>query len=169
MKKTLKGFTLIECLVALAILGIASLTMAQIYARVAARNNMNHLVNTSLAYQMKYVESYTDSETISVKYNFTGDTAGVPPHRGGSTSGSGTMQQASSSNKSFVKIISSYNSETDAAPAHAKGNSYSYPVNIYVLQSRDRGDRDSNDSGYENGVYDEKPDNLRYKYVLGAR
>ncbi|MGN0587459.1 MAG: type II secretion system protein J, partial [Oscillospiraceae bacterium] len=34
-KKSVKGFTLVECLVALAILGIASLIMVQIYANVS--------------------------------------------------------------------------------------------------------------------------------------
>ena len=45
MKKHIKGFTLIECLIALAILGIASLTMAQIYASVAQRNRNNQIID----------------------------------------------------------------------------------------------------------------------------
>ena len=71
MKKHFKGFTLIECLIALAILGVASLTMAQIYASVAQRNRNNQIMNTSLSNQMSYVERYTASEAVPIYYGST--------------------------------------------------------------------------------------------------
>ena len=70
MKKT-RGFTLVECIVALAILGIASLVMAQIYAAVSQQNRLNHQNNASIANQMKYVEEKTDSEAIRVPSGLT--------------------------------------------------------------------------------------------------
>ncbi|MDD7428745.1 MAG: prepilin-type N-terminal cleavage/methylation domain-containing protein [Oscillospiraceae bacterium] len=55
--KKLKGFTLIECIVAMAILGIASLLMVQIYGTVAKMNRENNRMNNSLEKQMEYAEN----------------------------------------------------------------------------------------------------------------
>lgn len=144
MKKSFKGFTLVECIVALAILGVASLTMAQIYATVSLRNKNNHMINTSLSNQMAYVETYTDSEAYPIYYNNsnTADTSTIPPHMTGSTGGAN------------VKIVSSYNNYE-----------YSYAADIYVLKSRDGNDKDSDDTGYIGETEDNY--NLRYKYILG--
>ena len=139
MKKRFRGFTLIECIVAMAILGIASLIIAQMYAAVSTRNKMNHLVNSSLSNQMAYVEKYTDSEAVSITYSGTITTK--PPHISNP-----------SNNTNVVKI-----ERTD------NGDLYSFPVDVYVLKSRDRHDNQlGNDSGYSEEDY-----NLRYKYVLG--
>ncbi len=151
MKKTFKGFTLIECIVALAILGVASLTMAQIYARVAARNRENHLVNTSLSNQIAHVEQYTDHtkpDAVGIYFNNSAttpdneasesSTTKYPPHK-----------NTSASNMPQVKIVSSYGN-----------NEYSYSADVYVLKSRDTSDT----------VYADTADNkhnLRYKYVIG--
>ena len=157
MKKRFKGFTLIECLVALGILGIASLTMAQIYAAVSQRNKMNHLVNTSLSNQMAYVEKYTNSEAIEIKYNNGTAVSNAektkPPHnRSGVTS-----------YNNYVKVARTEGTNTYV---------YSYPVNIYVLRSRDRDNNaidktrtqvNSGDVGSTAG-YGESDYNLRYKY-----
>lgn len=157
MKKSFKGFTLIECIVALAILGIASLTMAQIYASVSSRNKMNHLVNTSLANQVAYAEKYTKdtADTITVKYN------------------NGTAVSSSETSKPAHKrtTVSNYNNYVEIVnktPASAsKPEEYSFPVDIYVLKSRDRnGDplTAAGDAGYKEADY-----NLRYKYLQGNK
>ena len=147
MRRKIKGFTLIECIVALAILGVASLTMAQIYANVAKRNRDNHLVNTSLSNQMAYVEQATGAEAVQILY--TGASSTQPPHN-------------NSSITQYVKIENTCNSTT---------YTYSYPVDIYVLRSRDAatptnefglGSNDPNYSGASEDNY-----NLRYKYLLG--
>lgn len=65
--KKLKGFTLIECIVAMAILGIASLLMVQIYGTVAKMNRENNRMNNSLEKQMEYAEN-------ELKKANTGDT-----------------------------------------------------------------------------------------------
>ncbi len=70
--KKLKGFTLVECLISLAVLAVASLVMAQIYASVGSINRQNHYMNTSLAAQMALVEQ-RDVDTETIKYNTTGE------------------------------------------------------------------------------------------------
>ncbi|MBP1549058.1 MAG: prepilin-type N-terminal cleavage/methylation domain-containing protein [Oscillospiraceae bacterium] len=143
MKKTFKGFTLIECIVALAVLGVASLTLAQIYSSVALKNRENHIVNTSLSNQMAYVEKYTDSASTTL--NFGGSTSGTPPHK-----------DSSSTNNYYVQIKSSYTG-TSTYFTYSQ-NTYSYGVDVHVLKSRDSDDN----------VYDDAADNkqnLRYKYL----
>lgn len=155
MKKGFKGFTLVECIIAMAILGIASLLVAQIYAAVSTRNKMNNLVNSSLVYQMSYVEKYTNSDIIPLYFGGSqaadpeiSSTTRKPPHK---------SVGVSDTTKPYVVIQSNYTGN----------NEYSYPADIYVLKSRDR---DGNvltatgDSGYKEADY-----NLRYKYLLGHK
>lgn len=110
-----KGFTLVECIVALAILGIASLLMAQIYAQVALINKRNHAVNSSLSMQMKYVEQYTNAAAIPAWVAVYTNT-NTPPH------------EQSPKNT----LIEFKNNNT--------GSIYSYGVEVYVLKSRDASD-----------------------------
>ncbi len=160
--KKFKGFTLIECLVALAILGIASLIMAQIYANVSRINRNNHLVNTSLSYQMKYVEEKTDTEAVGVYYggSKTYKDSGLatpitkPPASGG---GAG-------SNNNYIKIQSDYE-YVDFSSTAGEKNVYSVGIDVYALLSRDQNDHDKDDSGYSGQAEDNY--NLRYKYILG--
>ncbi|MDE6593654.1 MAG: prepilin-type N-terminal cleavage/methylation domain-containing protein [Oscillospiraceae bacterium] len=56
MKKRFKGFTLIECLVALAVLGVSSMLLVQAYSQLMKMTNLNHAVYTSIADQMADVE-----------------------------------------------------------------------------------------------------------------
>lgn len=56
MKRSFKAFTLIECLVALAVLGIASLLLVQAYTQLMKMTNLNNAVYTSIADQMADVE-----------------------------------------------------------------------------------------------------------------
>lgn len=187
MKKRFKGFTLIECLVALAVLGIASLTMAQIYASVAQRNRNNHILNTSISNQMSYVERYTDSQTVPIYYGSTTNVADneskktsttkYPPHR-----------KTQSTNYNYVKIIKVKStadplSDTFNATSDRIANStYSFPVDVYVLMSRDKNDVSSNnkkpdgtsaafDAQYKdyfmNSSGKDSDINLRYKYITG--
>lgn len=189
MKKHFKGFTLIECLVALAILGIASLTMAQIYAGVSKRNKSNHFVNTSLSNQMAYVEKYTDAETVKIYYNGTSTsqkdpnvttTDRKPPH-----SGAGAVTHKNN----YVRIIRVDSTDGKTlldGTGSTKDETYSFPVDTFVLYSRDNKnvnslgkDESGNNVGF-NSQYKEffesesnptKEDNynLRYKYILGHK
>lgn len=172
MKKTFKGFTLIECIVALALLGVASLTMAQIYARVAANNRDNHLINTSLSNQMAYVEKYTESEAVPIYFGnadtskshadneaASASTTKYPPHK-----------TTKSANNNYITIVR-VNSAPDPTDASKKkytavpDETYSFPTDIYVLKSRDGNDKNSSDAAYSGQSEDQY--NLRYKYVVG--
>lgn len=170
MKNTkIKGFTLVECLIALAILGIGSLVMAQIYADVSKRNLSNHNVNTSLSYQMKVVEEATGADAISMYFGGL-DGSGQPkpdPNSADSNTDKKPPHKqnipATDLSKPNVTIVGSYDSHT-----------YSYPVDIYVLLSRDANDEPSKvksgttwneNPNYEG--YDEKDYALRYKYIVG--
>lgn len=64
MKRKIKGFTLIECLVALAVLGVSSLLLVQAYTQLMKMTNLNHAVYTSIADQMADVEK---SNTANAK------------------------------------------------------------------------------------------------------
>lgn len=177
MKKTFKGFTLVECLVSMAILAIACMTLGGIEAAVARRNNVNHFNNTSLANQMAYIEKYSDSETVKIINTYSGGSAKKPPN--GTNSGTTAYVKV-------TKIKQIPASETDPSKYdplsknfivanRAANSSCSYPVDIYVMYSRDTKDVKSNDSNYgtvassitntSSGVEGES--NLRYKYILG--
>ena len=181
MKKTFKGFTLVECIIAMAILAIASPLMASIYANVSTRNNANNFMNTSLANQMTYIEEYMDAETVPIYYGATtntsdseaanGSTTKYPPHK-----------KTVSTNYNYVKVTKLKSDGTADV-----NNSYSFPVDIYVMYSRDNSDRNSTDSSYgkiagsmsldstgKEKTVTKKADgtlegssNLRYKYILG--
>lgn len=162
--KKIKGFTLIECLVALAILGIASLVMAQIYANVSRINRSNHNINTSLSYQMAVVEQQTKSDAVTMY--FGGGTTSSPDSNAADTASNTTKypphkQGISSTDltKPNISIQSSYEDGT------GKKNYYSFPVDIYVLLSRDANNKASDDTDYKGDTEDNY--NLRYKYILG--
>ena len=171
--KKIKGFTLIECLVALAIIGIASLVMAEIYANVSRINRSNHNVNTSLSYQMAVVEKQTKTDAVPMYYG--GGTTSTPdinakdtntdkkpPHKQGIT--------ASDLTKPNIVIKSSYKDKS------GKKYTYSFPVDIYVLLSRDADNDPSMKYNTTSNKWVDNPDfngddeknyNLRYKYILG--
>lgn len=177
MKKNFKGFTLIECLVALGILGIASLTMAQIYATVARRNTMNHIVNTSLSNQMAYVEKYTDSETMSVYFGNYKKPDGTSKKDPNAADHKTPMVSAAANSNNYIKIIRCEPDGSADKRKHVDEETYSFPVDIYVLYSRDRSNQPSkikdatgtptDNPNFNSGGYDESQYNLRYKYVLG--
>lgn len=142
MKRKFKGFTLIECLVALALLGVASLTMAQIYASVSKMNLKNHQNNTSISNQEQFIETeLKEKGAVEIKYGQSILATNPPPPSGDNEA-----------TKSYIQIKDS------------SGNTFSYPVDIYVLRSRDGSDRGSDHAAY-NGP-DETKTYLKYRYFL---
>lgn len=159
--KKIKGFTLVECIVALAVLGIASLTMAQIYANVSLRNKNNHLVNTSLSNQMAYVEQYTGAEAVPIYFGSTTNTPD-PEAADSSTTKKPPHKSSKTTQNNYITIT---RIDVDSGGSAVDGDAYSFPTDIFVLNSRDSNDNDSADSGYRG--QDEDKYNLRYKYLIG--
>lgn len=61
MKKSkIRGFTLVECIVAMAILGISSLLIVQAYTQLMKVTTMNNTLSTSIADQMADAEAKAD-------------------------------------------------------------------------------------------------------------
>lgn len=169
MKKTFKGFTLVECLIAMAILAIAGTLMAEIYAVVSQRNNSNQFMNTSLANQMKYIEQYIDAETVPIYYGNTTNTPD-PQAASGSSTKYPPHKNTVSTNYNYVKVTKL---KSDGVSAE-NNSTYSFPADIFVMYSRDNNDNDSTDSSYGSiassqsmSGSSEKSGNLRYKYILG--
>jgi prepilin-type N-terminal cleavage/methylation domain-containing protein len=140
--RKLSGFTLVECLVALLILGIASLTLAQVYAAVARGQKESEYMNYSLAEQMKYVEARDIGEAVKIEPTVSGET----------------------STHALDPSASNYHVVINGGPVGGTSNVYKYGVNMYILYSRDYDDTSSNAaSGY---TYDaESNGKLRYKYL----
>lgn len=172
MKKTFKGFTLVECIVALAILAIACLILGGIEASVARTNTYNHFTNSSLSNQMAYIERYENADTVKIENNYSGTT---PPS--GSNTGTTAYvkitkikQMSPSDNPAEFDPLS-----TSFKPVNRVSNSsYSFPVDIYVMYSRDTNNKGSNEADYGDIAANysgkgaaEKEGNLRYKYILG--
>lgn len=155
MKKTFKGFTLVECLVALAILAIACQILGGIAVHVGRTNTYNHFMNSSLSNQMAFIENYEKTNTVKITNTHSGTT---PP----SGTNSGTT--------AYVKVTKFKSNGTDLDTS----SSYSYPVDIYIMYSRDTNNKGSNEadygdiaSAYSKSGANEKEGNLRYKYILG--
>ncbi|MDR0975129.1 MAG: type II secretion system GspH family protein [Ruminococcus sp.] len=152
--KRFRAFTLVECLVALAILGVATLTMAQVYSSVARMSRDNEFMNISLSEQMKYVEARGGDTVNAVGIESTPTAIEKTTHvvdpttyqvavTGGPVNNAGTVDSAYSTYK------------------------YAYGVDMYVLYSRDVNDTMDGGTGYAwDGMYDESNGRLRYKYLL---
>jgi prepilin-type N-terminal cleavage/methylation domain-containing protein len=89
MKKTkIKGFTLVECIVAMTIFAIASLTIAQVYVTVTAIQKENEYMQYSLANQMKYVENESTGEAVDIELS---DVVASPPTAGNASTTLGAI------------------------------------------------------------------------------
>lgn len=144
-RKSFKGFTLVECIVSLALFAIAALTMAQIYAQVGLMNKRNHINNTSLAYQMKFVENYLAADRIELNFDMASynSTTKKAPH-------------LTSTHDDYITI------QRKPEPSGTTYEKFSYGVDSYVLLTRNSSDAPVDAS-------EEKSDNLRYKYFVGKK
>ncbi|MBO5001376.1 MAG: prepilin-type N-terminal cleavage/methylation domain-containing protein [Prevotella sp.] len=69
MKKRLKGFTLIECLIALLILAVSSLLLVQAYTQLVRATRENYTMYNSIGRQMADAENprYGENKAIDVQ------------------------------------------------------------------------------------------------------
>ena len=77
--KKYKGFTLVECIIAMAILGIASLLLVQGYSQLMSITKKNTLMNVSITKQMADAEAQggavnkiSSGQTMKIKSSVTG-------------------------------------------------------------------------------------------------
>lgn len=166
MRKSFKGFTLIECVVALAILGIASLTMAQIYAGVSNMNRKNHELNTSMSNQTSFIEKKVKSDgvnefkcVVDTTQDYSSNPASPkykPPHE------YMTNNKVTTSYVLFTELDTDSDGDGALDSSSASAPKYSYPIDVYLLKSRDKDNKDSSDTGYSGA--DESKVDLRYKF-----
>jgi hypothetical protein len=142
--------------VALAILGVATLTMAQVYSAVARMSRDNEFMNISLSEQMKYVESRSTTNTEAVKI----------PSAPGTISGENTSHKINTT-RYRVFITGGPVKNDGTVDAAYDDFEYEYGVDMYILYSRDVNDLTDGEAGYAwDGMYDESEGKLRYKYLL---
>ena len=103
LKRTCKGFTLIEILVAMMILGIASLLLVTMYASVCKQATSNSDFNDRMSEQQKMVENKDTS--VSSNYDIYYDSGCDASKYPGGTSGSYKLTiecKTNNANSSFV-------------------------------------------------------------------
>ena len=79
-KRKVKGFTLIECLVALGILGVASLLLCQAYVQLMNITNGNNTITASIGQQMASAEAGSDDSTNVKKFRTCDPDPAIPPN-----------------------------------------------------------------------------------------
>lgn len=65
-KRKIKGFTLIECIIALFILGLSSLLLVQAYSQLMKVTKMSNTANISISKQMDDAEKKTDANATKL-------------------------------------------------------------------------------------------------------
>lgn len=158
--KKIKGFTLLECLIAMALIGITSLLMVQVYGTVAMMNKDNNMMNNSIERQMQYAEkqltevanSSPDKDAVKIvelsSYGKTGADGEIDKDKGGME-----IEMASESKTMFGSSF--YVDE------------YTCPYDLYVIGiEKDNADGQAVDD-YARGTvakyYDDN--NVRYKFI----
>lgn len=148
----LKGFTLIEVLVAMAILGICSLVFVGMYASVCSHLKSNNQINDRMSEQQKYVETKTQKSASNADvFQIKAD-----PRLTGA-GGNSAYAGADDSNTISFEMVCTYN-ESDSAWKNKK-NFYTNCA-VYSLKNIENGEpvEDVNDT-----------DDIRvdYKYFVG--
>lgn len=155
--KKIKGFTLIECIIAMALIGMTSLLMVQVYGTVAMMNKDNNMMNNSLERQMQYAEKQLtevadaspDKDAVKI----------VELSSYGKSGAAGTVDK--------IKF------KQDKAPSSAqfdvaKTSTYDAEIDLYVIGiDKTKADGQLIDD-YRGGqvaeIYDDN--NTRYKFIL---
>jgi prepilin-type N-terminal cleavage/methylation domain-containing protein len=167
--KKIKGFTLVECIVAMTVFAIAALTMAQVYVTVANIQRENEFMQYSLANQMKYVENQTGTEAVRIGFEDTMPVGATP---------SGDPNTSIPPTAAVVKLykvdFSGGNGVFDGlnyVDDVATEQEYTVGINMFILKSREGSSHDANiDITYEDATStraytDESNTNLRYKFM----
>jgi prepilin-type N-terminal cleavage/methylation domain-containing protein len=160
--KKMKGFTLIECIVAMTIFAVASLTIAQVYITVSNIQKENEYMQYSLANQMKYVEDAVGSEAGSkVQIDYNGS---VTPNTPASSGVNGRRVVLYKVDLGSDNNFDGLNFNDDSI----EGQEYYVGVNMYVFKSRTGSSMYNESYTYDETGRpntDESNTNLRYKFM----
>ncbi len=150
-KKSCGGFTLVEVIVAMMLLGISAVVLVGMYGSVALRLRNNNEINDRMSEQQKYVESkqQTNPVTNSKLFNVAADSK---------LSSSVPLTGADFSSDIHFEIKCTYNkANTSWVASGAEKNFYSNCA-IYTLKNLENGEPVASDDD------DMKVD---YKYFVG--
>ena len=139
--KKVKGFTLLECLVALAILGIASMLLLQAYTQLMRVTRGNNNITASIGQQMSAAESGTDATLTA-------------------------YQVRSDDFKVTLKSIGTKTPSTafpERQPYCNKNENYSQNVTVYAVKAKSVTGADLNNDGSQGEMGQEGAD-VRYVY-----
>jgi prepilin-type N-terminal cleavage/methylation domain-containing protein len=161
--KKMKGFTLIECIVAMTVFAIASLTIAQVYVTVSAIQKENEFMQYSLANQMKYVEDAVGSDADSkVQIDYTG---------AGTSGNADTMIDGTRVTLYKVDLTDGKFDGLNFNDDVATDQKYYVGVDMYVFKSREGSSVSDDSVTYDDSSStrantEESNGNLRYKFMM---
>ena len=153
-KASCKGFTLIEVLVAMAILAICPLLLVGMYGSVCKMLKSNNQINDRMSEQQKYVETKQQKSAANnalFKVKADSKLAGNPNYVGADTTG--TYQ---------FEIYCTHNAANTSWVGASKSNSKNFVVNcaVYTLYNIEDGEPVSAANDTDDRKFD-------YKYFVG--
>lgn len=155
--KMLKGFTLIECIVAMALIGITSLLMVQVYGTVAKMNRDNNRLNNSLEKQMEYVENELqeangDSTVQIIRfYNYTDS--------GAKSTDVKTTEKLTFKLKTGTDSSNKYTYSASTNKTKFTNEDINADIDMYIVRVVASNDTDGT-------VYDNNASSASYKFIL---
>lgn len=153
--KKIKGFTLLECIIAMAIIGITSMLMVQVYGTVARMTKDNNMMNNSIERQMQYAEKQLEEVASSSADN------GVVKVRRLSSYDHGT---------GVVGSVHKIKIRQDTAPSGSgftvgKNSDVQAEIDLYVIGIETEQAAAASEYGNSSGVESYDDNNMRYKFI----
>lgn len=116
MKKKLKGFTLIECIIAMFILAISSLLLVQAYSQLVSITRENYTRYNSIGRQMADAENPTAAESKSTDVQAKKISEAKTLTFNAKYPNSSTTVQRSISEEVYVYVVTPYDMQNNQLP-----------------------------------------------------
>lgn len=116
MKKKLKGFTLIECIIAMFILAISSLLLVQAYTQLVSITRENYTRYNSIGRQMADAENPTSAESKSTDVQAKKIAEAKTLTFNTKYPDSSTTVQRSISEEVYVYVVTPYDTQNNQLP-----------------------------------------------------